>query len=195
VDRAVGDPVEFRAGTSPAWGCRARVARVSASRTRSSESIRPATYIVVTGTSARRASSTELRPATISLLALFLRVLVRPPVAATAAVRRLGHLVRLVVRAVGRLGRRALALEPTAALTAGADLRALLARTAHRAAALGVTGHESFAPSPRQGPTGPGGGVLERDACGGELVADGIRGVVVTSGTGVGPGREAFLDE
>ena len=54
------------------------VAILSASRTRSSESIRPATYIVVTGTSARSASSTELRPATISLLALFLRVLVRP---------------------------------------------------------------------------------------------------------------------
>ena len=46
------------------------VAIFSASRTRSSESIRPATYIVVTGTSARSASTTELRPATISLDAL-----------------------------------------------------------------------------------------------------------------------------
>src|SRR5690242_14658131 len=46
------------------------VAVLSASRTRSSVSMRPATYIVVTGTSARRASTTELRPATISLDAL-----------------------------------------------------------------------------------------------------------------------------
>src|SRR4051794_22821485 len=42
------------------------LAVLSASRTRSSESIRPATYIVVTGMSARRASTTALRPATIS---------------------------------------------------------------------------------------------------------------------------------
>src|SRR6478752_10018068 len=39
---------------------------LSASRTRSSASIRPATYIVVTGMSARSASTTALRPATIS---------------------------------------------------------------------------------------------------------------------------------
>ncbi len=53
----------------------------------------------------------------------------------------------------------------------------------------------SIAPSPREGPTGPRSGVLERDAGGGELVADGIRGVVVTGGPGMGPGRDALLDE
>src|SRR5690242_3881086 len=46
------------------------LAVLRASRTRSSASIRPATYIVVTGTSARSASTTELRPATTSELAL-----------------------------------------------------------------------------------------------------------------------------
>ena len=117
------------------------VAILSASRTRSSESIRPATYIVVTGTSARSASSTELRPATISLLALFLRVLRAPGLAATTALGGTGRLVRLVVRAVGGLGRGALALEPAAALATGPDLRALLVARAHRAASLGVTGH------------------------------------------------------
>src|SRR6476469_10649774 len=55
------------------------VAVLSASRTRSSESIRPATYIVVTGTSARSASTTELRPATISLEALPPERRVPPP--------------------------------------------------------------------------------------------------------------------
>src|SRR6476660_5915395 len=39
---------------------------LSASRTRSSASLRPATYIVVTGMSARSASTTALRPATTS---------------------------------------------------------------------------------------------------------------------------------
>ena len=38
------------------------VAILRASRTLSSDSSRPATYIVVTGMSARSASSTELRP-------------------------------------------------------------------------------------------------------------------------------------
>src|SRR6478735_1398806 len=64
---------------------------LSASRTRSSASIRPATYIVVTGMSARSASTTALRPATISDDALALpperpdpragRPCGRPPVA------------------------------------------------------------------------------------------------------------------
>ena len=44
----------------PRWA-----AKVMDSRTRSSESMRPATYIVVAGTPSRRASSTELRPATM----------------------------------------------------------------------------------------------------------------------------------
>src|SRR4051794_1035797 len=50
------------------------VAVLIASRTRSSASIRPATYRVLTGTSARSASTTELRPATTSLEARPLRV-------------------------------------------------------------------------------------------------------------------------
>src|SRR6476620_11619471 len=64
---------------------------LSASRTRSSASIRPAKYIVVTGMSARSASTTALRPATISDDALALpperpdpragRPCGRPPVA------------------------------------------------------------------------------------------------------------------
>src|SRR3954470_16049002 len=60
-------------------GMRRSLAVLSASRTRSSASIRPATYIVVTGMSARSASTTELRPATISDDALPPAAPDRPP--------------------------------------------------------------------------------------------------------------------
>jgi hypothetical protein len=117
------------------------------------------------------------------------------PVAPVRRFGRLGHLVGLVVRAVGRLGRRALALEPTAALTAGADLRRPSCSNCASRRGAGSCRPWVIRSVPAPRTNGPGGGVLERDACGGELVADGVRGVVVTSGTGVGPGREAFLDE
>ena len=65
--RAVGQPVELAARRSRAARCPRSAAILSASRTRSSRSMPLGDVHVVTGTPARSASTTELRPATISL--------------------------------------------------------------------------------------------------------------------------------
>ena len=62
VHAAVGEPVELGRAASRGSARPRSVASLSASLTRSSVSMRVATYIVVTGTSARSASTTELRP-------------------------------------------------------------------------------------------------------------------------------------
>ena len=110
------------------------VAILRASRTRSSASMRPATYIVVTGTSARSASTTELRPATISLEALERRPPERPwpgrdpPVRLSAALAILcalwcGRSVALGVGPLPSRPRRRWPPEPTVAPFFEAPLR------------------------------------------------------------------------
>ena len=141
-----------RSARPPSAGTPSWLAIFIDSRTRSSESIRSATYSAVAGTWARSASTTGLRPATHSGPVPVSRARLPPdgPGAAGPAGRLRGPLggrprlaVRRVAGPLGGLGRRALALELLAALAAGADGLALLRpRVALRAAAFAVAGHQ-----------------------------------------------------
>src|SRR6476620_104106 len=173
------------------------VAIFMASRTRSSASMRPATYIVVTGTSARRASTTELRPATTSLEARERfgapwppeRADPRAPGAAarlaTARARRAaGCFSRSTALGVGPRPSRPLRRWPplpTVAPFLDAPLRVaprrweLPAMCESRLSGVGVPGER---------PARARGGVLDGDARRGQLVADGVRGREVARGPG-----------
>ena len=117
-----------RRGASRGSGCPARRRSQRLADAGRPASIRAATYIVVTGSPARSASTTELRPATTSLEALPLRAPPRTGAGRAAAARlrrpaRPGPAWRRVVLAVGGLGRRTLALEAATTLAAGPDGR------------------------------------------------------------------------
>ena len=178
------------------------VAVLSASRTRSSESIRPATYIVVTGTSARSASTTELRPATISLRRLAPTRTRRGrrwagtrlwTSAAGALWPRRGHLVR----PCGSGARRPWASGPCPRGRGGAGRRSRLwrpssapLRTAPRRWELPAMVFLSAVGATGERPVRSRGGVFDDDAGGTELVADRVRGGEVAGGPGGRAGLE-----
>src|SRR6476646_6146007 len=173
------------------------VAVFSASRTRSSASMRPATYIVVTGTSARRASTTALRPATTSLEARERFGAPWPPeragprapgvaarLATARARRAAGCFSRSTALGVGPRPSRPLRRWPplpTVAPFLDAPLRVaprrweLPAMCESRLSGVGVPGER---------PARARGGVLDGDARRGQLVADGVRGREVARGPG-----------
>src|SRR6476620_11614569 len=191
------------------------VAIFMASRTRSSESIRPATYIVVTGTSARRASTTELRPATTSLDVRERRPEPAPPrgapprlaperwpppallpsrLAMARARRAATCLVRSSALGVGPLPSRPLRRWPPLPTVAPfLDLR--IAPRRWELPAMGVQSRLSDVGVSGERPARTGRGVLDGDARRGELVADRVSGGEVPRGPGRLAGGQAVADQ
>ena len=190
VHRTIGEPVQLARGVSRIGMPRA-VAIFSASRTRSSVSIRPGDVHRRDGHLGAQRLDDGVAPGDDLAARLALAGAGAPGLPATAA---LGWLVGLVVRAVGGLGGRALALEPAAALAAGPDGGPFLlpVRTAPRRWELPAMSRH---PSARPGPNGPRSRVLDRDAGLRELLADRNPRSRNSLRNGLGPGPRCAPDQ